>query len=238
MLVGSSWFTIFISVYVTWNTFNIYPHKKICLILIIMRVRSYSQLKQDLKVVEWYHGKKNGYFVDVGAHDGITLSNTYLLEKYYQWTGVCVEPLPDKYVCLHNIRSHSHCVNQAVFSTGGLTMPLSRNGLFSGLTECLDTPHSVGKPTIPVLTVTLTEVLRESRAPDQIDYLSLDTEGSELEVLKSVDLDQYHFGLIHVEHNYIEPKRSQIKQLLETHGYHYETENQWDDIYRGDKVPP
>ncbi len=65
-----------------------------------------------------------------------------------------------------------------------------------------------------------------------IDYLSLDTEGSELEILKSVDLTKYTFGIIDVEHNYIEPRRTQIRELLESHGYEYIRANKFDDCYK------
>jgi len=65
-----------------------------------------------------------------------------------------------------------------------------------------------------------------------LHYLSLDTEGSELEILKSVDFQKYIFGLIDVEHNYVEPRRSQIKNLLTSNGYIYIRENRWDDCYK------
>ena len=51
---------------------------------------SYSQLKQDLNVLKYLNHKKNGYFVQVGAADGINLSNTYLIRKKYDWTGICI----------------------------------------------------------------------------------------------------------------------------------------------------
>ena len=53
---------------------------------------SFSQFKQDLHVLESYNYKKNGYFIEIGASDGIRLSNTYLLETKYNWKGICVEP--------------------------------------------------------------------------------------------------------------------------------------------------
>lgn len=193
---------------------------------------SFAQLKQDLEVVDYYHEKKDGYFVDIGAHDGRTLSNTYLLERYYQWKGICVEPLPDKFRHLKRIRRNSHCINQAIFSVSGLSLPFARSGLFSGLVDYIDC-HLQHKqmPTFQVTTITLDEVLHQVQAPHQIDYLSIDTEGSELEVLKSINFSDYRFGIIHVEHNFIEPRRSQMRTLLESVGYHYQRENQWDDVY-------
>jgi predicted transcriptional regulator len=66
--------------------------------------------------------------------------------------------------------------------------------------------------------------------------MSLDTEGSELEILKSVDLTKYIFGLIDVEHNFIEPRRSQIRELLEANGYIFMKENQFDDCYKHSSI--
>jgi len=85
-------------------------------------------------------------------------------------------------------------------------------------------------------TITLNDLLEKTNSPLFIEYLSLDMEGSELEILKSVDLKKYTFGLIDVEHNYVEPRRSQIRELLTSNGYHYVRENKWDDSYRHNSV--
>ena len=52
-----------------------------------------SQIFQDAHVIDYYKGKKSGYFIDIGANDGVSYSNTLRLEYEYQWTGVCFEPL-------------------------------------------------------------------------------------------------------------------------------------------------
>ena len=61
--------------------------------------------------------------------------------------------------------------------------------------------------------------------------MSIDTEGSELEIIKNFDFEKYTFGLIDIEHNYIEPRRTEIYNLLSSKGYVYEGENKWDDMY-------
>ena len=53
---------------------------------------SYSQFGQDLKVLSYHNNKSNGYFIEIGAGDGVLESNTYLLEKKYGWNGICVDP--------------------------------------------------------------------------------------------------------------------------------------------------
>jgi predicted transcriptional regulator len=66
--------------------------------------------------------------------------------------------------------------------------------------------------------------------------MSLDTEGSEFEILKNFNFEKYTFGLIDVEHNYVEPRRSEIRNLLLSRGYIYVGENNWDDMYKHQSV--
>ena len=70
---------------------------------------SFSQLGQDLAVVEFYKGKEGGYFVEVGASDGIELSNSFLLETKYKWKGICCEPIPLRFQKLVVNRPNSIC---------------------------------------------------------------------------------------------------------------------------------
>lgn len=195
-------------------------------------MNSYAQLKQDVSVIEMYHEKKSGYFVDIGANDGINLSNTYLLEHMFDWSGICVEPLPYRYDQLITNRPKSKCYNCAVYSVDNLDVSFVCADLFSGISDCIDR-HTQFKryPKIIVKTRRLDNILKECDSPRWIDYLSIDTEGSELEILKSMDFNTYSCGVIHVEHNYIEPRRSEMRQLLESYGYHFTRENQWDDEY-------
>ncbi len=192
---------------------------------------SYSQLKQDLNVVKFFNNEKELYFLDIGANDGITLSNSFLLEKEYKWTGICVEPLPDAFEKLTKCRNVI-CDNRAVFNKTGLVLKFSESKLFSGITEYIDKyPNAKNGNQIDVNTITLQDLLLEHKAPNTIHYLSLDTEGTELEILKSVDFNMYKFIYINLEHNFIEPRRTEIKNLLTSNGYIYTGQNNWDDDY-------
>ena len=173
---------------------------------------SYSQFGQDLKVLEMYNNKENGYFVEVGASDGILLSNTNLLEKKYNWTGICVEALPSYFEDLKKNRN---------FFT---------QSLLSGLASYLSNGQQITN-TIKVKTITLTEILDANNAPTYIEYLSLDTEGNELEVLKGTNLDKYTFGYISVQHNWVEPNRTLMRNYLQEKNYIYVGANECDDNY-------
>lgn len=199
---------------------------------------SYSQLGQDLKVLEFYNYKKSGFFIEIGANDGILISNTYLLEKDYNWTGICVEPLIDKFNLLCKNRKNSLCYNYAVYNKSNERVLFdisNKNHLFSGISQDIESYKDMvdsNKIQIMVETITLTDLLEKAKAPHYIDYFSIDTEGSELKILQGINFDKYIFGLIHVEHNYNEIKRQEIKDLLISNNYIYLEENQWDDCYK------
>lgn len=198
-----------------------------------------SQLKQDVKVIEFYKkiGKCNDrYFVEIGASDGIQLSNTYLLEKKYNWKGICIEPIPYRFENLCKNRS-AICSNKPIFSITGKEVIFdisNRRDFYSGISEYIDVNKKKvdkDKTTINLTTISLTDLLDMYNAPKFIDYLSLDTEGSELEILKGIDYNKYIFGLIDVEHNYVKSKKNAIKNILTENGYIYLGENKHDDQY-------
>jgi len=198
----------------------------------------YSQIGQDIEVIKFYNNKENGFFIEIGANDGISISNTYLLEKEYKWKGICCEAIPSRFKQLVVNRPNSICFNEAVYNESGLTIDfdIANNAdLFSGISQHIDKHKSsvdANKTTLQVQTISLLDLLIKANAPSFIDYMSLDTEGSEFEILNSFDFEKYTFGLIDVEHNYIEPRRTEIKNLLISKGYTYKGENQFDDMYK------
>lgn len=199
---------------------------------------SYSQLGQDLEVIKFYNEKNDGFYIEIGASDGIGYSNTYLLEKEYNWRGICVEPIPFKFELLCKNRTNSFCCSDAVYNESDkeVVFDIANNcDHLSGIANYIDFHKNrvnQNKTTIIVKTITLNDLLDKYNSPTWIDYLSLDTEGSELEILKSVDFNKYTFGLIDVEHNFVEPRRTQIKNLLTSKGYEYVRENSVDDCYK------
>jgi FkbM family methyltransferase len=199
---------------------------------------SYSQIGQDLEVIKSYNNKENGFFIEIGASDGIKFSNTYLLETQYKWNGICCEPIPNKFEQLVKNRPNSICYDKAVYNNSGLTLnfDIANNfDMLSGISDHIDCHKSLvnnNKDVIQVQTISLLDLLNNANAPSFIEYMSLDTEGSEFEILKNFDFEKYTFGLIDVEHNYIEPRRTEIKNLLLSKGYIYKGENICDDMYK------
>jgi len=197
---------------------------------------SRSQLGQDLWVLEQLGWKNDGYFVEFGATDGVLLSNTWLLEKHFGWRGICAEPNPKLFERLQLNRSCSlspacvyrHSGERFRFVLAGAYGGLEHHGQDDQHVDKRNAYASVGD-VIEVTTISLMDLLDQQGAPEVIDYLSIDTEGSELAILEGIDWSRYQFRCITVEHNFTEQRQS-IRQILEEQGYqHWEAE--WDDWY-------
>jgi FkbM family methyltransferase len=181
---------------------------------------TYSQHKQDLRAIDFFNEKNKLFYLDIGANDGVIISNTYLFEKKYNWDGICSEPLPSQFELLKQNRD-AKFDNNAVYSESNLQLEFSVHRWLSGLTTHIQKNQieTLNKPKIIVNTITLQDLLKKHNAPKTVHYVSLDTEGSELEILNSVDLNMYKFLYICVEHNYDINKRNGINQLLVKNGY-------------------
>ena len=192
---------------------------------------SYSYQGQDLFVVEALAGLRGGFFVDSGASDGVNGSNSRLLETGFDWTGICIEPNEVSFETLRRHRS-CLCINCCLAGAEGPVDFLEVAGVLGGIIDEYDPGHLqytrslLGQqwsdpalpPTIRKQARTLGSVLRECGAPRIIDYWSLDTEGSELTLLKTFPFDEFLFRVLTVEHN-ITPVRRHIQELLESRGY-------------------
>ncbi len=199
-------------------------------------METFGQLKQDFLALQYLKFKKNGYFVDIGANDGKTLSNTYMLERDYNWNGICVEPLTIEYNKCKDIRK-CICVNTCIYDKNGeieFSNIENEFNMYSGIKEDINHHKNVvdyHSSVVKMPCITFTKLLDDNNAPNIMDFLSLDTEGSELKILKSLDHKKYKFRYITLEHNYKEPNRTYIRNLLKVKGYFYMGQNKWDDIY-------
>lgn len=207
--------------------------------------RSRSQIRQDLFVLSQLGFKRGGYFVEFGASGGIEGSNTYLLEREFGWTGILAEPARIWRDCLKENRSaaiSSKCVwnrSHEMLSFNEVESPwLSTIESFSA-SDSWAKRRAKGK-VYEVETISLEDLLAEFSAPIEIDYLSIDTEGSEFDILKSFNFAKHRFSVITCEHNFA-PIRESIHQLLVENGYvrKFEELSQFDDWYlHGSLVPP
>jgi FkbM family methyltransferase len=195
-----------------------------------------GQLLQDLWVLWETKGKTGGFFVEFGATNGLDLSNTFLLEERYGWKGILAEPMPDWHPQLKQRKAivDTRCVWSK--SKEKLTFLCSEQPELSGLkkTSFKDAFSQERKKSrkTEVETVSLNDLLRQHHAPEVIDYLSIDTEGSEYQILSHFDFSSFRINLITVEHNH-SPDREKIHDLLSRNGYLrvFEEFSAWDDWY-------
>ena len=201
----------------------------------------YSQGGQDIYVTRILKEKRDGYFVEIGANNGYIMSNTYLLEKNYGWKGICIEATPYKITELTNNRPNSICISNAIHSESNLELDFTINmfDILNVITEYaeigVDFLTQSGE-IIKVVTRSLTDILNDNNAPENIDYLSIDTNGSEFKVLEGIDFTKYKFNVITVKNSLIEERQNRIKEILTSNGYSVQqtvnmVDNISDDIY-------
>lgn len=192
---------------------------------------SHSQFGQDLWVLEKFP-INNGFFVDVGFSNGVSLSNTYLLELN-GWSGIGIDPLAHNY----QQRKNTRIFKEAVYSESDLELNFAKHGVLSGFFDDMNVEKfktmitEANAEFIKLKTKSLDQILSLADCPSFIHYMSLDTEGSEYEILKTFPFDKYSFGCITIEHNYVEPQRNSIRTLLESHGYVLDKQLKIDDCY-------
>jgi FkbM family methyltransferase len=191
-------------------------------------VQFFSEVGQDLWLTETvYPGKTQGFFLDVGSGHGTIGSNTKLLELK-GWTGICIDPFPK-----HMEGRTCTMLKEVVFSKAGEKVQFKAAGDLGGIAGTLNAWKDKANEaeTVEFTTTTLGEILDREKAPPVIDFMSLDIEGAELDALKGFPFDKYTIGALAVEHNYEEPKRTDIQKLLKAHGIERVGSIKQDDLY-------
>lgn len=208
-----------------------------------------SQYSQDLFVISQLALKNiPNYFIEFGATDGVSWSNTYLLEKHFNWSGILCEPAR---VYHEKIRQNRQCNidNRCVYSESGLEIEFCE-------TQNSNDFHKISSPELSTMkkyinskdwaekvrkqnsinykveTISLNDLLKFYNAPKNIGYLSIDTEGSELDILSKFDFDSYKISIISVEHNSNNSNRNKLYSLLTKKGY----TRIYDDIFGADDI--
>jgi len=201
-----------------------------------LKNKSPSQLNQDLYVLAINNFKTDGYFIEFGAANGNTFSNTWLLEKEFGWLGIVAEPAR----CFHNELKNNRSCNiefDCVWNESDKEILFRESGELSTIdtfTDCdFHAEKRKNKEVYSVKTISIMDLLKKYNAPSHIEYLSIDTEGSELEILKSLDFEKYKIDVITCEHNHTN-LRNEIRDFLFSKGYEWVNESfsDFDDWYK------
>lgn len=198
---------------------------------------SKSQLRQDLFVLSELNFKASGFFVEFGATNGINISNTFLLEKEFGWNGILSEPAKVWHESLHKNRKakiEKRCIWDE--SNKSILFHEAHESEYSSSENYINSDYHGNKRThatkYNVETISLLDLLKKYSAPKLIDYLSIDTEGSEFKILKDFNFEKYQFRIITCEHNF-GPNREKIFNLLTSNGYKrkFEDISKFEDWY-------
>jgi FkbM family methyltransferase len=175
-----------------------------------------SQFGQDRYLETMvFKGYKKGFFVDVGAYDGIRINNTLYFEQNNQWTGINVEPLKDIFDKLCVNRPNSINLNYAICNNEGTAEFICNSGcteLLSGLKDNYDPRHITrlhhentsigGSSKLITVKTTKLETVFDTYNIKRVHYLSIDVEGAEFDVIKSINFDKVFIDVIGFENNY------------------------------------
>lgn len=184
--------------------------------------QGYGLAGLDLRLLDHLNDKQiitGGYFVELGANNGLFQSNTYLLQQRFGWTGLLIEPCPAQYIqCVRNRsfgrKPHFRCAACVDSDYQQPFVEMSYSDLMT-VAHGLNVDHDAalqhaerGRSFLRsrqeahmfgAVARTLTSLLDDVSAPGQFDLLSLDVEGNEISVLRGLDFDRYQPRWILVE---------------------------------------
>ena len=189
-----------------------------------------SQIYQDIFASFIVGDKYDKTFLEFGATDGLDISNSYTLENSFNWKGVLSEPSPQWHEALKKNRKNSKIITKCIWKESGkkLDFFMSDFGPLSTIKDFVESDKisiptnteirlKSGK-TISVETISLNDVIKEYFNSICPSYISIDTEGSEYEILKAFDLDNFRPKVFTIEHNHTE-NETKIDEHLITNGY-------------------
>lgn len=182
----------------------------------------HSQWGQDQIVNDrFFHNKKDGIFIDIGAHNGIMFSNSLFYEKELNWNGICIEPIPIRFEELkmnRNCICIQGCISDRTGKNQFLYVDCKKTSveMLSGLVDKYDPKHVDrinkaitafnGKTEMIDVDCFLFNDLLEKNNISHVDFLSIDTEGGEFDIISTIDFSRYAVDVIVLEDNYHDPR--------------------------------
>ena len=175
---------------------------------------SYSQIFQDLFVIFLSNEKKNGFFIEIGVGNGVDFSNSLLLEKNYNWRGILCEPDIRNFQNIEKFRNSVLVKSMISEKCSSKNVFFLNNDPYSSSLSRIDGTEKK----IYTNSVCLNHLFKKYNLLE-VDYISIDTEGNEYEILKNFNFQRYKVNIFTVEHNFNLKKRKKIRNLLKKNGY-------------------
>jgi hypothetical protein len=188
-------------------------NKKFFKLIINKKKLSKSQIFQDLFAYFFSNCKKKGTFIEIGGGNGVDLSNSYILEKKFKWRGVICEP---------DSRLHSNILakRKCFLETKPVSSSVNKNiyFYFKGLYDSY-ARLSYGPSAKKLKSISLNNLIKKYQLGKNIDYISIDTEGNELDIIKNFNFNKYNVKIFTIEHNFKKKKRERIYKILKKNNY-------------------
>ncbi len=198
-------------------------------------MQCHSHIGQDLWVAETLQFRRDAYFLEFGAFDGVTASNTLALERDLGWSGIVVEANPTYYP---SVCKNRKCItmNAALWGTSRQSLEMVDAHGLSSLKQYMNVDNNQSKREEIALrhfnidSLNPTELLRRFNAPQRIEYLSLDVEGCEYDVITAIDFAYYQIAMITAEHSEVPERKELMRSFLMPLGYEVR-ERHYDDWF-------
>jgi len=207
---------------------NIYKNENLVSFISKNFSKSHSQIFQDL-FVHYILKKEKGIYCEVGALDGKELSNTLYLEKEHGWSGILCEPNKSYQKLIKKNRPNNILVTEPLFSKENEIINFTElEGGRSGIDKASNNEKSY-----KLNTTTLNKVLEDNFSNRKINYISIDTEGTEYEIIKELNFEKFYPEIITIEHNYDKEKRDKIYNFLKKKNYnrYFKSISRFEDWY-------
>lgn len=176
---------------------------------------SKSQIYQDLFVIYHLKEKKNGSFIEIGGGNGVDLSNTYIHEKKFLWKGIICEPVKESQKKIKKVRKailEKRPISQ--FSKKNVNFFVNNDPYQSSLKA---SRYRSGKYITD--TISLNHLIKFHKFDKNIDYISIDTEGNEIDIIKKFNFKKYKVNFFTIEHNFNRYKREKIFKIMTKNGF-------------------
>lgn len=196
-----------------------------------------SQNGEDRWLDAYFGGRRNGFYVEVGAYDGVIYSNSYHFEQI-GWSGVLVEPDPVNCGLCKRNRSRARifdCAAVAPDQVGEIVFHQVAGGEVysttnpSGFHQKWITERGLTSREVLVQARTLNSILEEV-APDRVDFVTIDVEGGELDVLRGFDIRRWRPRVVLVE-TIAKVRAPAIRDYFVANGYAYHRSIDVNDVY-------